>query len=38
MMRLREGQSTPAGIRVESITPDGAILSWQGSRFFLQRQ
>jgi general secretion pathway protein B len=38
MMKLREGQSTPAGVRVESITPDGAVLSWQGSRFFLQRQ
>jgi general secretion pathway protein B len=38
MTKLREGQSTPAGVRVESITPDGAILSWQGSRFFLQRQ
>ncbi len=38
MTKLMEGQSTPAGVRVESITPDGAILSWQGSRFFLQRQ
>jgi general secretion pathway protein B len=38
MTKLREGQSTPNGVRVESITPDGAILSWQGSRFFLQRQ
>jgi general secretion pathway protein B len=38
MTRLKEGQSTPSGVRVESITPDGAILSWQGSRFFLQRQ
>jgi general secretion pathway protein B len=38
MAKLKEGQSSPAGVRVESITPDGAILSWQGSRFFLQRQ
>ncbi len=38
MTKLREGQSTPGGVRVESITPDGAVLSWQGSRFFLQRQ
>jgi general secretion pathway protein B len=38
MLRLREGQSTPAGVRVESITPDGAILSWHGTKFFLQRQ
>jgi general secretion pathway protein B len=38
MVKLKEGQSSPAGVRIESITPDGAILSWQGSRFFLQRQ
>jgi general secretion pathway protein B len=38
MTKLKEGESSPAGVRVESITPDGAILSWQGSRFFLQRQ
>ena len=38
MVKLKEGQSSPAGVRVETITPDGAILSWQGSRFFLQRQ
>ena len=38
MVKLKEGESSPAGVRVESITPDGAVLSWQGSRFFLQRQ
>jgi general secretion pathway protein B len=38
MVKLKEGQSSPAGVRVESITPDGAVLSWQGARFFLQRQ
>jgi general secretion pathway protein B len=38
MLKLKEGQSSPAGVRVEAITPDGAILSWQGSKFFLQRQ
>jgi general secretion pathway protein B len=38
MTRLKEGQSTPSGVRVESITPEGAVLSWQGSRFFLQRE
>ena len=38
MVKLKEGQSSPAGVRVETITPEGAILSWQGSRFFLQRQ
>ena len=38
MARLREGQTSPQGIRVETITPDGAILSWQGQKFLLQRQ
>ena len=38
MTRLREGQTSPQGIRVDAITPDGAILSWQGSKFLLQRQ
>jgi general secretion pathway protein B len=38
MVKLKEGQSSPTGVRVEAITPDGAVLSWQGSRFFLQRQ
>jgi general secretion pathway protein B len=38
MVKLQEGQTSPQGVRVESITPDGAILSWQGSRFLLHRQ
>jgi general secretion pathway protein B len=38
MVKLQEGQTSPQGVRVESITPDGAILSWQGSRFVLHRQ
>jgi general secretion pathway protein B len=38
MVKLQEGQTSPQGVRVETITPDGAILSWQGSRFLLQRQ
>ncbi len=37
-VNLKEGQSSPAGVRVESITPDGAILSWHGTRFFLHSQ
>lgn len=37
MRRLREGDSLPGGVRVESITADGAILSWRNSRFLLQR-
>jgi general secretion pathway protein B len=38
MVKLQEGQTSPQGVRVDSITPDGAILSWQGSRFLLHRQ
>jgi hypothetical protein len=36
MLKLKEGESTPSGVRVESITPEGAILSWQGSKFLLR--
>ena len=35
MRKLREGDSTPEGARVESITPDGAVLSYNGTRFLL---
>lgn len=37
MRRLREGDSLPDGVRVESITPEGAIMSYNGSRFMLPR-
>jgi general secretion pathway protein B len=37
MHKLREGDTTPEGARVESITPDGAVLSYNGSRFLLTR-
>ncbi len=38
MRRLREGDSLPDGVRVDSITAEGAIMSFRGSRFVLQRQ
>jgi hypothetical protein len=38
MHKLREGELTPEGVRVESITPDGAVLSYNGSRFLLPRE
>lgn len=38
MKKLREGDSLPEGVRVESITPEGAILSYSGSRFLLPSQ
>lgn len=37
MKRLHEGDSTPEGVKVESITPDGVILSHNGQRFLLPR-
>ncbi len=37
MHRLREGDSLE-GVRVERITPDGAVLSWQGSQFLLTQE
>ena len=38
MRKLREGDTLPEGVRVESITPEGAILSYSGSRFLLPSQ
>jgi general secretion pathway protein B len=33
--RAQEGDVLPNGLRVESITPEGAVLDWQGRRFLL---
>jgi len=38
MRKLREGETLPGGVRVESITTDGAVLSYNGSRFLLTRE
>ena len=35
--RLREGDATTEGVRLERITEFGAVLSWRGRRFTLQR-
>jgi hypothetical protein len=35
--RLGEGQSLPEGVRVDSITTDGAILSYRGVQFMMER-
>jgi general secretion pathway protein B len=32
--RMREGQEVSAGLKVEEITPDGAVFSYQGYRFY----
>jgi general secretion pathway protein B len=37
MHKLHEGESLE-GVRVERITPDGAVLSWQGSQFLLTQE
>jgi hypothetical protein len=37
MHKLHEGDNLPEGVHVESITPDGAVLSKDGQRFFLPR-
>jgi general secretion pathway protein B len=38
MHKLREGETLPEGVHVDSITPDGAILSYRGTRFLLPRE
>lgn len=38
MHKLKEGDSLPEGVRVERITPDGAVLSWHGQQFLLTRE
>ncbi len=37
MHKLHEGESLPEGVHVDSITPEGAVLSYNGSRFLLTR-
>jgi hypothetical protein len=37
MKRLYEGQTMPEGVKVESITPDSAIMSFNGTKFVLDR-
>jgi general secretion pathway protein B len=34
--RLREGDMTSEGVRVERITPEGVVMSWRGRQFRLQ--
>ena len=38
MQRLREGDATRDGVRVEAITPTGVVLSFRGTRFQLERE
>ena len=38
MHKVHEGDTLPEGVRVERITPDGAVLSWHGQQFMLPRE
>jgi general secretion pathway protein B len=38
MHRVHEGDTLQGGVRVESITPDGVVMSHNGSRFLLPRE
>ena len=38
MHRLREGESLADGVRVESITPEGVVVSYQGAKFILEHE
>lgn len=38
MRKMHEGDSLPNGVRVESITPDGAVMSQNGTKFLLPRE
>jgi general secretion pathway protein B len=38
MHKLREGESLPEGVHVNSITPEGAVLSYNGQTFMLPRE
>jgi general secretion pathway protein B len=38
MHKVHEGDTLPEGVHVDTITPDGAILSYNGSRFLLPRE
>jgi general secretion pathway protein B len=36
--RGRDGETLPNGLRIEQILPEGAVLSWNGNRFFAPLQ
>jgi len=38
MRRLHEGDTLPEGGHLESITPDGVVVSYQGTKFFLEHE
>jgi general secretion pathway protein B len=38
MHRLHEGETLPEGVRVDSITPEGVVVSYQGAKFILEHE
>jgi general secretion pathway protein B len=38
MHKVHEGDTLPEGVHVDNITPEGAVLSYNGSRFLLPRE
>lgn len=38
MRRYDEGDTTPEGLRIDAITPEGAVLEFRGTRFLLRRE
>jgi general secretion pathway protein B len=38
MHRLHEGETLAEGVRVESITPEGVVVSYQGAKFILEHE
>ena len=36
MHRLHEGETLPEGVRIESITPEGVVVSYQGTKYMLE--
>ena len=38
MHRLHEGETLPEGVRIESITPEGVVVSYQGTKYMLDER
>jgi hypothetical protein len=38
MHRLHEGETLPEGVRIESITPEGVVVSYQGTKYMLEER
>jgi general secretion pathway protein B len=38
MHRLHEGDTLPEGVRIESITPEGVVVAYQGAKYMLEER